>query len=325
MRASVIHAYPDGVPMYDWISGCIGASLFPFFFMFAPIYVTVAITAVFADVSWATLIVMWFPIVVSVATPPIGSLYLVRSWPFKYIPAYFDYSEISETSDEELDELMNTKRVMFVGQPHGVFAFAGASSLELWSLRKFWTPSKCPTVAATVLTVFPFIKQLCGMYGMIDASSKSIANALKEKSVILYAGGISEFFLTDDKEERLYINKHKGFVRVALKTGVSVVPLYMFGNTTTLRIVKGPTLARLGRRLHITLTWFWGVYGTFVPFSKKCVVVVGKPMNLPTIRNPDQETVDMYHARYVGEVKRLFDTYKKYHPDYSGKELHFAA
>ena len=178
--------------------------------------------------------------------------------------------------------------------------------------------------AATVLTVFPFIKNLVGIFGLVDASSRSLQCSLKTKSLIIYAGGIAELFLTDDKEERLYINKHKGFIRLALKAGVAVVPLYMFGNTTTLHVAKGELLARMARATHLSLTWFWGVLGTWVPFSKKCMVVIGKPMLLPQMDQPDKATVDKYHQQYIGEVKRLFDTYKIYNSDYKDKELKFA-
>eukprot|EP00951_Prasinocladus_malaysianus_P044847 scaffold586151_cov48-Prasinocladus_malaysianus.AAC.1 len=74
----------------------------------------------------------------------------------------------------------------------------------------------------------------------------------------------------------------------------------------------------------VSLTWFWGVWYTFVPFSRKCMVVVGKPMEVPQIDQPDQATIDKYHEQYISEVKRLFDTYKKYHSDYKDKELQFA-
>ena len=171
---------------------------------------------------------------------------------------------------------------------------------------------------------FPFIKNTVGIFGLVDACAKTLRKTLKTKSVILYAGGIAELFLTDDKEERLYINKHKGFIKLALRSGVAVVPVYMFGNTTTLHVAKGELLAKVARTTHLSLTWFWGVLGTFVPFRKKCMVVIGSPLTFPQIEQPDQAAIDKYHAEYIGEVKRIFDTYKKYNSDYAHKELKFA-
>ena len=48
---------------------------------------------------------------------------------------------------------------------------------------------------------------------------------------MLYPGGISELFLCDEKEERLFVKKRKGFIKVALQSGVDVIPVYLFGNT----------------------------------------------------------------------------------------------
>ena len=171
---------------------------------------------------------------------------------------------------------------------------------------------------------FPIIKHMVGIFGSCDASSRTLTKVLKKRSTVLYAGGIAELFLTDDAEERLYVNKRKGFVKVALQTGVAIIPLYIMGNTTTLKVAKGKTLAKLARTMGMSITWFWGVWGTFVPLPKKVLMVVGKPMELPQIDSPDQATIDKYHSQYIEEVKRLFDSYKKYNKDYAHKELKFA-
>ena len=171
---------------------------------------------------------------------------------------------------------------------------------------------------------FPIIKHVVGIFGCCDASSKTLSKVLKKRSAVLYAGGIAELFLTDDAEERLYVNKRKGFVKVVLQSGVAIVPLYMMGNTTTLKVAKGQALAKLARSMGMSITWFWGVWGTFVPLPKKVLVVVGKPLDMPQVDSPDQATIDKYHNVYVEEVKRLFDTYKKYNNDYANKDLKFA-
>ena len=53
--------------------------------------------------------------------------------------------------------------------------------------------------------------------------------------------------------------------------------------------------------------------------------IVGRPLGIPTtpIAEPTAEQIDMYHERYLAEVQRLFDTYKRYNPDYKDKTLQF--
>lgn len=45
-----------------------------------------------------------------------------------------------------------------------------------------------------------------------------------------------ELFLSTPVEERLYVGKRKGFIKLAMRTGSEVVPCYYFGNTTVLEV-----------------------------------------------------------------------------------------
>lgn len=49
---------------------------------------------------------------------------------------------------------------------------------------------------------------------------------------------VQELFLSTPKEERLYIGKRKGFIKLAMRTGSEVIPCYYFGNTTVLEVGK---------------------------------------------------------------------------------------
>ena len=52
---------------------------------------------------------------------------------------------------------------------------------------------------------------------------------------------------------------------------------------------------------------------------------MGRPLGIPAtpIEEPTQEQIDMYHDMYLAEVRRIFDTYKRYNPDYEHKTLEF--
>lgn len=41
----------------------------------------------------------------------------------------------------------------------------------------------------------------------------------------------------------------------------------------------------------------------------------------PQIEEPSPEDIEKWHAKYVAEVQRLFDTYKQFNPDYQDKTL----
>lgn len=45
-----------------------------------------------------------------------------------------------------------------------------------------------------------------------------------------------ELFLSSPSEERLYVGKRKGFIKLAMRTGSEILPCYYFGNTTCLEV-----------------------------------------------------------------------------------------
>lgn len=119
-----------------------------------------------------------------------------------------------------------------------------------------------------------------GIFGLMDASSASLRKHFKAsaktnkddlagRSVVIYVGGIAELFKSSRKEERLYLSKRKGFIKLALQENVDVIPVYLFGNTSVLTVVKTGVLADLSRRLGVSLTYFWGKWYLPIPRDDK--------------------------------------------------------
>jgi hypothetical protein len=159
-----------------------------------------------------------------------------------------------------------------------------------------------------------------------SASNKPMAKRLSQrKSCVLYIGGISELFLSSPKEECIFARKRKGFIKLALRSGAEVCPVYFFGNTSVLSVVSNSVLRRIARATGVTLTWFWGWRGTLIPRPNKIVGVLGTPLGMPTepIDEPTQQQIDQWHDKYLTEVRRIYETYQKYNPDYKDKQLVF--
>jgi hypothetical protein len=201
---------------------------------------------------------------------------------------------------------------------------------------------------AEALLMVPILKHVMGIFYLISASKPSLIRQFKkggiDGSVVLYVGGMAELFLSSTKEETLYLKKRKGFIKLALQTGVDVVPLYLFGNTTVLSVFKTGFLANLSRNMQVSLTYFWGRWMLPIPkevkvrffqmwlnrifshfFISLCslqfLYVGGQPLGLPQIENPTQEEIDIWHQKYCDEVTRIFDTYKERVPDYKHKKI----
>ena len=202
----------------------------------------------------------------------------------------------------------------------GICSCAAVEHSDFRQPRTFQT---FPTAVADALLSIPILKHTFGAFGLFSASKKSMVHHLGtlKKSCVLYPGGMAELFLCSKTEETLYLRKRAGFIKLALQTGADVVPLYFFGNTTCLDILKHPVLAWMSRKAQLSCTLLWGRFFLPIPYRVTMVYARGMPLGLPVIKDPTKEDVAFWHEKFIQETERLFDTYKVYSPQYAEKKL----
>jgi 1-acyl-sn-glycerol-3-phosphate acyltransferase len=235
--------------------------------------------------------------------------------------AYFDFEEIfmDETIRTKSSSSSSNKRqYIFAAQPHGVLSFVGMCSAALHPEDTI----RVPTAAASIVLKTPLLKHVMGIFNLIDASATSLKRHFQNGgSVVIYIGGIAELFKTSRTEERLYLQKRKGFIKLALTEGVDIVPVYLFGNSSVLSVLTQGPLVSLSRKLQASLTLFWGKFYLPIPRDEKLLYVVGKPMGLPHILNPTQDDIDKWHEKYCIEVRKIYEAYQEKLPMYKHKKL----
>mmetsp|Transcript_4988 Transcript_4988/g.12657 ORF Transcript_4988/g.12657 Transcript_4988/m.12657 type:complete len:322 (-) Transcript_4988:389-1354(-) len=308
-----------------WWLGLGVASFFSLAYVLAPIWIVLSVVVLIFQ--WPSL-----PVAVAIASPVILSAILPRweapSWVFQTFLSpmldYFDYEEIIETKPVNIRKNIreNKKPYMIALQPHGILSYVSFCSTINFE-------GKLPaTGAADAVLATPLIRHVIGIFPLVSASKSSLMKKLTnerneciDRSVIIYVGGIAELFVSSPLQETLYLAKRKGFIKLALQSGVDVVPVYCFGNTTCLENLKTGFLVTLSRKLQISLTVFWGKWGLPIPRDVKLMYVSGQPLGMPKISDPSQDDIDKWHSKYCAEVKRLFDSYKERIPDYKHKEL----
>mmetsp|Transcript_22566 Transcript_22566/g.29293 ORF Transcript_22566/g.29293 Transcript_22566/m.29293 type:complete len:307 (+) Transcript_22566:26-946(+) len=274
-------------------------------------------------ILYPTNYIIWLsatPLFISILLPPIASPSLLKTYFFRCMLSYFDFEHIDETSYEEIQEIEKTKRIIYTAQPHGVMSFCGMCyGVVAASEGK----KLAPTAAASVILQIPILKQVIGLYGLVDASKKSLVKCLtkRKSSVVLYIGGIAELFLSNPNEEKLHLKDRKGFIKLAMTTGSEIIPFYFLGNTSGLKILQGKFLSTLSRKIGVSITWTYGRWGLPIPLPDKMVSITGRPLGIPKIENPTNEDIEKWHAKYVEEVTRLFEKYKAGHPNYCNKKL----
>jgi 1-acyl-sn-glycerol-3-phosphate acyltransferase len=137
----------------------------------------------------------------------------------------------------------------------------------------------------------PGWRELMRKIGQMPASMDNAQSALSEgRSVLLYPGGSYEVFRPWKDRNRIVFNGRKGFIRLALRAGVPVVPVVGHGgHETTIVLTRGERLAKLlgldkvrmdGAPLLFQVPWglsFPALPG--VPLPAKITVQVCEPLD----------------------------------------------
>jgi len=134
----------------------------------------------------------------------------------------------------------------------------------------------------------------------------------------------------------LCLLKRKGFVKVALLSGASLVPVFGFGETDLwdqLPNPEGSYIRKIQDMLKQMITFTLPIingrgifqYGFgLMPLRKPIHVVVGKPVTIPkayTEAEVTSELIDKYHKEYITALTQLYDTHKEEYTPNRKKDL----
>jgi hypothetical protein len=234
--------------------GGVGAAFFSLVYFVGPLWILFCLGALIVAPRSSVTHAAWVPLLISICVPPIPSPQLLKLWIFRCVPKFFQYKEICETDDNELFAYMKTRSVIFTAAPHGVISYVGICS----AIVRADEPAlllDMPTAVATVILRFPFMKNVLGIFGLVPASKEALSARLRGgKHVVLYLGGIAELFLSSTTIEALYLKQRAGVIKLALQTGSDIVPIYLFGNTSVLSLVKTGKLAEFSRKFQVSFT-----------------------------------------------------------------------
>ena len=115
-------------------------------------------------------------------------------------------------------------------------------------------------------------------------------------------------------QEQVFLMRRLGFLRLAMRHGVPVVPIYTFGENQ-LFTVHAPLRAlrlAIARKLRVGIPLVTGRLGLPgfpcpVPFPTKATHVIGRPVPTgPPNPAPTDEQLDAVCDLYVAELGRLF-------------------
>ncbi|CAH2070949.1 unnamed protein product, partial [Iphiclides podalirius] len=248
----------------------------------------------------------------------------VRNW--SWWRHYRDYFPIKLIKTAELDP---SKNYLFACFPHGVVCAGafGAFATNALGFHKKFPGMVCHMITLGGHFLVPLFRDLALALGCCSSSQESLLHLLDRRKqrgncVALIVGGAAEALDSHPGEYKVILTRRKGFVRVAMKSGAPLVPVFSFGETDVFRPLNNPRDSLL-RRFQEKVRQLTGISPMFpigrgvfqysygvVPFRSPVTTVVGVPMEVERNLDPTDEEVDIVHAEFTKRLTELFENEK---------------
>jgi 2-acylglycerol O-acyltransferase 2/2-acylglycerol O-acyltransferase 1 len=167
---------------------------------------------------------------------------------------------------------------------------------------------------ADVLLKLPLLGTLLSLGGGRSVSNKTIEQLIRSgANVGIWPGGIFEQLNTSHLKEVCYFQPNKGFIRMAMKHGLDLIPTYVFGEnqifdmnqstsnraTTSYYVAPFPPIDKSE------------FFRTLSTRKKEIKVAVGEPVAVEKNANPTDEQVDELFDRYIQALEETFSMFEK--------------
>nr|XP_025965544.1 2-acylglycerol O-acyltransferase 1 isoform X1 [Dromaius novaehollandiae] len=247
----------------------------------------------------------------------------VRSWTiWNYFREYFPMKLI-KTSD------LNPNHNYLLGfHPHGVLVCGAFGNFCTGSDFKNLFPGITPYLhVSSIWFSFPFFREYILSAGIVSVSKESISYVLNNDggghASVIVVGGAGESLNARPGSLTLSILKRKGFIKMALKHGAHLVPVFSFGENELFKQVANPRGSRL-RKIQEKLQKIIGFavplfhargifqysFG-FLPYRQPIHTVVGSPIPVKQNLNPTTEEIEQLHELYLQKLSKLFEDHKR--------------
>lgn len=199
-----------------------------------------------------------------------------------------------------------------------------------------------PKIRSKVLTLsinmlFPIFRELVLSWGLSDSSPENINTLLSQShdpadtsnkdgflsnAAIVMFGGAREAFLSAPNTYKVFLTARKGFIRLAIQNGASLVPAIAFGETNVYDTTQNENDSAVRKiqeiiKKYTTLApvlfngrgYFQQSFG-LIPRRHPITLVIGEPIDCTQTASPSNEQIDDVHALFSKRLIELFDTHK---------------
>ncbi|XP_045468419.1 2-acylglycerol O-acyltransferase 1-like [Harmonia axyridis] len=248
------------------------------------------------------------------------------SW-FKYSRDYFPV-KLNRISEKELE---SNRNYLFCCFPHGLLSFGVKLGFTTNSeeSRKYFPFHSIYTHTLPLNFYIPITRELTKSLSFVPTSKECLDRKMGKPGggniSVLVVGGAEEVFHSNPGVHSIFLKNRKGFIKVALRNGCPLVPVYSFGENEVYgqyEFGEGSIMRKLQRMLKkltgIALPipkgrgLFQYSFGV-LPYRRPINVVVGDPIDVQKTENPSQEQIDNLHQLFEQKMVELFESQKKYY------------
>ncbi|KAI4559762.1 hypothetical protein MJG53_018288 [Ovis ammon polii x Ovis aries] len=227
-------------------------------------------------------------------------------------------------------ELPPDRNYVLGSHPHGIMAVGTICNFatEGTGLSQVFPGLRFSLAVLNCLLYLPGHREYCLSCGACSVNRQSLDYVLSQsqlgRAVVILVGGANEALYAVPGEHCLTLRNRKGFVRLALRHGASLVPVYSFGENDIFR-VKAFAPDSWQHLLQVTskkllsfcpcIFWGRGLFSAkswgLLPLARPITTVVGRPIPVPQCPQPTEEQVDHYHTLYMKALEQLFEEHKE--------------
>jgi len=243
----------------------------------------------------------------------------LAKWICTYAPMHFPMRVIFE--DKGAFEHQRSYGIDVVGcvdlcavvavEPHSVLPLGIMEFARVLDVMPFQDKR---VLASSAVYAVPFVRHIWSWMGMAPVGRREFKRLLDQGTTcVLVPGGVSECLYMERDKEVVFLNKRRGFIRMAISAGAPLVPVFIFGQRETYYWwkPKGQWYEQLSKLLKFSPIVFWGIAGSPLPLPKPMLVAVGRPIPVEQIPEPIPEHVVVAkQADFIAAMKELHAKYK---------------
>jgi hypothetical protein len=200
-----------------------------------------------------------------------------------------------------------SKTYLIAGSPHGVVPFYWLIPLHQMKFGK--NPPKPPiALGARVIFILPGVREVYLNWAIEGSQENFTALIEAGRSAVVIPGGVPEMVLSEPGNRVKIYAKNKGFVRLAISHGISIVPIFAFGEHNAWKQKRAPKWIadRITRFTGGTYPFInWGSWGNLLPIPTPVVHVIGQPVEMPHITEPSEDIIVHHHHRFYASLRNL--------------------